>query len=176
MLEISETRDGLKPYLATADAFFSKHNCYTTPKCNKILMNGSAHLFPNPSETFCKVLEYLQEDGLLVLIQRSTYCTLPMWKALKEIYAPIPVEEFKEYLDRAGFKVTMTVEVGTTKMTKDDWYDKLRGRVFTTLGEFSDEDIEKGIRELNQSWFPDKGENDVIEIRDRIVIFTATKQ
>lgn len=169
-----ETRDGVKPYLATADAFFSQHS--TTTKCNKILINESAHLFPDPQETFYKVFEYLPEDGLLVLIQRSTCCTFPMWKALKEVIAPVSVDALKEYLDRAGFQVTVSVEVGTTNMTKHDWYDKLRRRIFTMLGEFTNEDIEKGIRELHQSWLPDKGENDVVEIRDSLAIFTATKQ
>ena len=174
MLEIVATRDGVKPRLATADSFFSQHS--TTPKYNKILINESAHLFPNPQETFYKAFEYLQEGGSLVLIQRCTLCTFPMWKALEEAFAPISVEQLMQYLERVGLQVTMTVKVGTAKMTKHDWCDKLRRRMFTILCEFTDEDIEKGIRELNQSWFPDKGENDVIEIRDRLVIFTATKQ
>ena len=174
MLRVAEKRSGVTPCLSTADDFFAKSS--TTPKCNKILINESAHLFGDPQETFRKAFEYLQEDGLLVLIQRSSSCSLPMWKDLAEVFAPLSVDALQEYLDRAGFKLTKAVEVGISRMTKRDWYDKMRRRMFTILSEFTDEDIEKGIKELDQSWFPEKDESDVVEIRDNLVFFTAKKQ
>ena len=110
------------------------------------------------------------------MIVRATESTFPMWKALKEKFAPVSEEKFKEYLDRAGFNVRMTTEVGTIKMTKHDWYGKLRNRVFSTLYEFSDEEIEEGLKELDQDWFPGKEESDVVDIRDSLVFYIATKQ
>ena len=174
MLQIAESREGLKPCLATADAFFTSGG--DMPKYNKILINESAHLFPDPQGSFCKAVKYLPVDGRLVLVTRSTQCTFPMWKAVKEKFAPVSVDKFREYLDRAGFNVQMTIEVGTTKMTKYDWYDKLRKRIFTLLHEFSDEEIEEGLKELDRDWFPGKEESDVVDIRDSLVYFTATKQ
>ena len=174
MLKVAETRDGIKTCLATADTFLSDHN--NLPKYNKVLFNECAHLFPDTQETFHKVFNYLPKDGVLVLISRSTFCTFPMWKALKDKFAPVKPEVFKQYLAGAGFKFSLTVEVGVTKMTKCDWYNKLRRRVFTTLSEFSDEEIEDGIKELDREWYPDKKESDVVEIRDSLGFYTATKQ
>lgn len=90
--------------------------------------------------------------------------------------AAISVDEFKYYLESAGFDITLTVEVGVTKMAKCDWYDKLQRRMFTTLCEFSDEQIEEGLKELDKEVFPGKRESDIVEIRDTIAYFTAAKK
>ena len=175
MLRVAETREGVQPYLTTADSFFqADHN--TQPNCNKILFNECAHLFPDTQETFRKAHEYLPADGLLLLIQRSTVCTFPMWKALKAKFAPVSVDTLRSYLEKAGFHVTVTVESGITKMSKCDWYNKLRRRIFTVLHEFSDEQIEEGLQELDKESFPGKEESDTVEIRDNLAYFTATKK
>lgn len=139
-------------------------------------MNTCVHLFPNTQETFQRAFDYLPENGLLVVIARSTKCTFPMWEALKERFTPMPLPLYKEYLERAEFKVTMAIESHTTEMAKCKWYDKVRRRIFTTLSEFSDEEIEKGTRELDQSWFHKKKEKDLVGIKDTLVFFTATKR
>ena len=69
----------------------------------------------------------------------------------------------------------MSTEIGTVEMTKLDWYDRLRKSVFSTLYEFSDEQIEEGLRELDQEWFPEKEESDLVEIKDNVVFYIATK-
>ena len=98
-----------------------------------------------------------------------------MWKALEKKFAIISIEELRTYLEDAGFKLTMFSEVGTAEMTKSDWYNKLRRRVFTVLSEFSDEEIEEGIQELDQEWLPDKKQSDVVEIKDCMDICCAAK-
>ena len=175
MLQLAKSRGGLKPCLTTADAFLTT-TTNDLPKCNKILINESAHLFPYPQNTFCKAHEYLPADGLLVVIIRATQSTFPMWRALREKFAPVSENEFQVYLEKAGFNVRMSTEVGTVEMTKLDWYDRLRKRVFSTLYEFSDEQIEEGLRELDQEWFPGKEESDLVEIRDSVVFYIAIKK
>ena len=181
MLRVAETRDGVEPYLATADSFFKQALPYTRdqPKYryNKILIIGGAHLFPDAQETFRKAYEYLPVDGVLLLIQRSSVCSIPVWQAMKENpVAGTSVDMFRSFLERAGFDVTVTIEVGMTKMSKGKWYEKLRRRIFTVLHECSDEQIEDGLRELDQEWFPGTKESDLVEIKDSLACFTATKK
>lgn len=173
MLLIAEKKEGLTPYLATADAFLTSD---LKGKYNKILMNESAHLFPDPLGTFQKAAEYLPQDGLLVLIVRARTSTFPMWKSLQEKFTVFEEDVFKEFLEKAGFTVTITSEVYTIPMTKGEWYDKLRRRVFSTLYEFSNEEIEKGLEEIDRDWFPDKTETDIVDIKDTLVYYHATKQ
>ena len=117
MLKVAETRDGIKTCLSTADTFLSDHN--NLPKYNKVLFNECAHLFPDTRETICRAYDYLPKNGVLVLISRSSFCTFPMWKVLEDHFAPVQQSDgFKQYLAIAGFKFSLTVEVGVTKMTK----------------------------------------------------------
>ena len=175
MLDVARTKDGLTTCLASADGFLSDY--LSKPRLyNKFLFNECAHLFTNRVDTFRKVYQCLPDDGVLLLMQRSTQCGFPMWKDLKERFTPASVEEFETSLTRAGFTVTMTIETGLSRMTKREWYGKLRGRIFTVLSEFSDKEIEDGIKELDQEWFPEKTEDDSVEIKDNLVCFTATKK
>ena len=176
MLEIAKVKSGLKPILATADDFLSNIDEYGMQKCNKILINESAHLFPDPQGTFYKAYEYLPEDGLLVVTVRSQP-TFPIWRSLKEKFVhKVSKDEVKTCLDKAGFNVKKTIEVGMAMMTKLDWYDRLRKRVFSTLYEFTDEQIEEGLKELDQEWFPGIKDTDPVEIKDSLTIYTATKE
>ena len=175
MLQLAKCRDGLKLCHTTADEFLTTTNP-DLPKCNKILINESAHLFPDPQSTFHKVHKYLPADGLLLVVTRATQCTFPMWRALQEKFAPVSKDEFQIYLEKAGFNVKVSIEVGTVEMTKLDWYDRLRRRIFSTLYDFSDKQIEDGLRELNREWFPEKEETDLVEIRDSLVFCVATKK
>ena len=86
------------------------------------------------------------------------------------------MDGYKDLLEDVGFEVTLSVETGTTKMTKHDWYDKLRKRMFTLFSELSDDEIEEGIKEVDQCWFNDKGNSDIVEIRDTLVYFIASKK
>ena len=173
MLQVAESRGGLKPCRATADGFFT--NTKDVPKYSKVLINESAHLFPDAEGTFREALNYLPSNGLLVMIVRATTSTFPMWASLKEKFAPISEDKFKEYLVKAGFNVQVMTEVGTVKMTKGDWYHRLRKRVFSTLYEFSDEQIEEGLKELDRDWFPGKKDTDIVVISDTLQFYVAMK-
>jgi hypothetical protein len=114
MLQLAKSRDGLKPFLTTADDFLATTNG-SMPKCNKILINDSAHLFPDPQSTFLKAYEYLPVDGLLVVIVRATQSTFPMWRALQEKFAPVSVDEFQVHLGKADLNIRTSTEVGIVK-------------------------------------------------------------
>ena len=173
MLSHAQKLEGLKPCLATADSFFRERS-KTEQNCNKILMSASGHHIPDFQGTLCRAAEYLPAGGLLVLITRGTECTFPMWKALKSRLS-YTAEEFKEPMLNAGFKVQITREVRMIRMTKGEWYDKLRKRIFSFLYDFTDKEIEEGLKELDREQFPGKEHSDTIDIKDTIVFLDATK-
>ena len=174
MLSFAEKRDGLIPFLGTADAFLAS-NDPKTQNYNKVLMNECAHLFPNPIDTFRKMADYLPEEGKLVLIVRARTSTFPMWESLREKFTVFDEESFKEMLEKAGFTVRIVQESYFIPMTKGEWYNKLRGRVFSTLYEFSDGEIEEGLKEIDRKWFPNTRDCDVVDIKDTLVYYHATK-
>ncbi len=171
MLQVAVKRDGLIGCNTTADEFFVRGHQL---KYNKILLNECAHLFPDTLSTFRKAAKYLPQDGLLVLIVRANMSTFPMWAELKKEFS-VHVNVFREFLEQAGFTVQSTMEAYTIQMTKGQWYDKLRRRVFTALHEFTDEEIEEGLKELDREWFPGKQDSDIIDIKDTVMFYSATK-
>ena len=61
-------------------------------------------------------------------------------------------------------------------MTKGEWYNKLRKRVFSTLYSFSDEEIEEGLEELDRNWFPDTTDLDIVDIKDTMVMLLINRK
>ena len=173
MLQVAEKRNGVETHLATGDQFFAE--CKPQKTYNKILISQVAHFFPDPQETFRKAFNFLPVGGIMAIVAHSSECTLPLWKAIQEKFSPKHAYNFEEFMENAGFKVTSVVEVGKAKMTKRDWYDKLRGRMFSTLDVISDEEIEEGLRELDEKWFPGKRDTDIIEVRDQLILYIAKK-
>ncbi len=170
MLQVAVERDGLIGCNATADEFFASDH---QPKYNKIVMCGSAHLFPDTLDTFRKAAEYLPQDGQLVLIERGF--GYPLWKELRKKFTARVEKDFQELLEQAGFRVQTIKEPYTIQMTKGQWYDKLRGRNLTVLYEFTDEEIQEGLKELDREWFPGKQDSDIIDIKDTMKLSIATK-
>ena len=59
-----------------------------------------------------------------------------MWRSLREKFTPASVadtDKFEEYLTTAVFAVAMKAEAGSTRMLKQEWYEKLRRRVFSSV-------------------------------------------
>ena len=174
MLHFAEKRDGLIPFLGTADEFLTNDD----PKLkhySKILMCFCAHLFPSPLDTFKKIAAYLPDEGKLVMIRRGQKCTLPLWDELLRMFTMFEIDTFKEMLEKAGFTVKLVQESYTVPMTKMEWYNKLRKRVFSSQYSFSDKEIEEGLEELDRNWFPDTTDFDIVDIKDTVVLYNVTK-
>ena len=175
MLREAEKWEGVKPYHGSADDFFSSN---LQPKCNKILISGAVHYFPDPLTTFRKAALYLPADGIMLIRNRSGEATLlPLWKSAVEKIgkgydSSIPLQTV---LEQAGFSVQVITYTYTAEMTKGEWYDKIRQRMFHVLNGFSDEQIEEGLKELDRDWFPAKKDSDVVQVDDKWICCVATK-
>ena len=175
MLREAEKWEGVKPYHGSADDFFSSN---LQPRCNKIFVSGSVHYFTDPLTTFRKAALYLPADGIMLIRNRSSEATLlPLWKSavekfLKAYDTPVPLQTV---LEQAGFSVQVITYTYTAEMTKGEWYDKIRQRMICVLNEFSDEQIEEGLKELDRDWLPAKKVSDVVQVDDRWICYIATK-
>ena len=173
MLHEAEKWEGVKSYLGTADKFFSIDH---QPKYKKILINQCAHLFPDPLATFQKAAQYLPTDGMILLIVRDKTTTFPLWKSVREQMShPEGDNTLHASLEQAGFNIQMFSEMHIVEMTKVQWYDKLRRRIFSTMADMSDEQIEEGLKELDQDWFLGKQDFDTVEINDCLLFYVVTK-
>ena len=101
-----------------------------------------------------------------------------MWESLRKKFKTFEKDLLKEMLEKAGLSVKVVQESYTVSMTKGEWYSKIRGRIFSTLHSFSDEDIEleKGLEELDRNCFPNASDSDIVDIKDTLLFYSCTKK
>ena len=78
---------------------------------------------------------------------------------------------YVDSFNQAGFSTTIDRRDYTTKGTKKFWYDLIRNRMFSTLRDFTDAEIEDGIKELEDK-YPD---TDELPLISHEVFILATK-
>ena len=171
MLLEAEKLEGVKPFHGSADDFFSSD---LPPNYNKIAVCQSVHLFPDPLGTFRKAAQCLPANATMVIMTRDNETSLPLWKSMKENYHP-GYDALKPNLQEAGFNVQILSDKYTAEMTKGELYNKFRRRVFSTMHDQSDEEIEGGLKELDRDQFPGQKNSDPVKVVDTVLVYIATK-
>ena len=171
MLLEAEKLEGVKPFHGSADDFFSSD---LPPNYNKIAVCQCVHLFPDPLGTFRKAAQGLPANAVMVIVTRDNEPTFPLWKSMREKWYP-GYHALKPNLQEAGFSVQILSDKYTVEMTKGELYNKFRRRIFSTMHDQSDEQIEDGLKEMDREWFPDLKNSDTVEVVDTFFVYIATK-
>ena len=66
MLEIAKGKDGVEPFVASAEEFFSSG--LADKPFKKVMMCSCANLFSNPKAVFASLKECLPDDGACIVI------------------------------------------------------------------------------------------------------------
>ena len=173
MLQEAEKLEGVKPFHGSADDFFSSD---LPPNYNRIIMCQSVHLLPDSLATFQKASQCLPTNATMAFVTRGKATSFPLWKEMTERFAfPEGDDVLKANLQKAGFSVQIFLFKYTTEMTKGEWYDKVRRRIFSVLHDQSDEQIEDGLKEVDREWFPAQKNTDTVEVVDTLLLYIATK-
>ena len=141
----------VKPMLATAEEFI-KHA--DVQKYNKVFFCHSAHLVPDFDATIKTLCSRLSSGSKCLLFCFDKDCNLCLWKSAQEAIIGADQMQLMTAFNKAEFTTTTcnSIVIPIT-ITKEAWYQKLRNRIFSYFRNFSDEDIEKGIAELEQTIF-----------------------
>lgn len=150
-LERAKTRHCIKPMLATAEDFV-KH--IDVQKYNKVFFCHSAHLVPDFDATIKKLRSRLSSGSRCLVFAFDKECNLLLWRTAQEAIIGADQNRLVTAFSKAEFtSTTCNTPVIPTSMTKEAWYQKLRNRIFSYFRNFSDEEIEQGIAELEQTIF-----------------------
>ena len=149
MLKKAKGKEGIDVLQATADEFAAQATLRS--KYNKMLFNHSAHHLPNPAATFrALMLEAMPQDGRCAVVYYPSKVSLLLWKAAREAFNNNARDLSKE-MTAAGMVVEVHEVEVHYKVTKSFWYKRLRGRVYSTIESMTDEQIEEGIAELENT-------------------------
>lgn len=138
----------------------------------KLLLKEVIHHI-NERELFWHNLrEALPNKGSLLIITRPQHIAFPFFDAAKEAFArnQPPHEDIVKELKKCDFSVTSSHRSHTFSLSKENWYEMLRHRFMSDLGDFSDQEIEEGILEIEE-----KHPESMITIIDHLIFITATK-
>lgn len=176
MLEGCKLRVGLNPLQATAFDFFSDRLQF---RQNKVLAVQCIHLWPNLQETFNLMYTNSPPNFKCVIVTNYSKTQRAYWKAARERFEvtvkPGEPKRVEMTLKNAGFKVEMINEIVRYTLTKAAWHFNLQNRSTACLNIFSEEEIEKGLCEIDKEFFPGASSTDQVEIRDNVAILIATK-
>lgn len=171
LLEVAKQK-ALDTLLATADEFFSSA---LACEYNKFLFCHSAHHFPDRRKTFGKAFKAIPVGSVcLLIVDDYSNLTLPLFsKALKKQSLKLKGSSLSCDLSQAGFSTEQLKGKSLYSYTKDEWYEKLRGRYRSILELFTDEEIEAGIAELEQTTLKNV---DVVQYENKYHYFVAIKE
>ena len=171
LLEIAKGK-GLDTLLATADEFFSSASAC---QYNKFLFCHSAHHFPDRRRTFGKAFKAIPVGSVcLLIVDDYANLTMPLFsKALEKQSVKLKGSNLSVDLCQIGFSTEQLNGKSLYSYTKDEWYEKLRGRYRSILELFTDEEIEAGITELEQTTLKNV---DIVQYENNYHYFIAIKE
>ena len=141
---------------------------------NKVIAKRCAHHFiPVFAKFAADMFKYLPSGGQLLVIVTDRKCSLPFFKEAADRFTVSNADpsHYINSFNEAGFTTTIDKPDYVTKVPKDFWYEFIRNRGFSTLRNFSDEELEEGIKET-EARFPDQQE---LPLTEHFVYILATK-
>ncbi|MCK9373014.1 MAG: class I SAM-dependent methyltransferase [Sulfuricurvum sp.] len=162
MLSQIEESDHLKPVHADALSF-----CTSEIRYDKILLKEMIHFVEERKALFQGIKRQLCENGRVLIVTRPKNTPLPFFTAALERFAQgqPSVESLEKELEDAGLRPFSRTEEFSFGISKERWYGMLRNRFMSNLQNFTDEEIEEGIVQLEKTFEAQT----IIAFRDRII-------
>ena len=175
MISVAMKREGITAIQATAEEFASK--AIHIHRFNKVLIAFCFHHFSDSKEMiFTKLSECLPVGGVCLIVERQKETALPFFKAALEMHQRVHANDLTPDQWSSLFAITSYEVVLEYTMTKSLWYKTLRERFTSFFRQFTDEEIEKGITELEIGVFENLKEDDKILMKDPVLIHQLVKQ
>lgn len=169
MLSQIEHTESIEPVCADALTFSER----TDIRYDKILLKEMVHFVDNRKSLFEGIGRQLSEKGRVLIVTRPQATPLPFFKAALETFAQgqPSVESIENDLKDAHITPSSFKEEFFFSMPKERWYGMLRNRFMSNLQHFTDQEIEEGILQLEQTY----GKGEMIEFRDAIIFLSGER-
>lgn len=105
--------------------------------------------FPELCQGFARCLA---PGGKVLIVTRPVVPDYPLFGAARVVWriGQPPAERYAEPLREAGLEVSIGEHAFPFQIPKADWFDLIRRRFWSTFSHFSDEQLEVGIREIDE--------------------------
>lgn len=148
MLEIAKGRQGLDTMEATFDQFIESG---IVRNYHKFVCIGCVHHFPQLPLALKRFCSLLNDGDQLLIIEEPEPA---LWDTARKAARKMSVDELEGYLKMAGFSdVKRREDMQSRVYKRDEYFDCLHNRCYSVLSIFTDEEIERGLTELNETVF-----------------------
>ncbi|MDM8548780.1 methyltransferase [Desulfobacterales bacterium HSG2] len=160
---------GVKPLCMDAHEFAEN----TSGKYDKLLLKEMVHHLTDRISLWNKLRGRMNRNGRLLIVTRPRIPPLPFFKAaLASFSAGQPTSDLlAAELGEAGFRPEVALHSYSVSFEKERWYYLLQNRFMSNLHDFTDDEIEEGITELEQTYSDEK----MIEVRDDLLFIMSLK-
>ena len=151
MLDVAAQKDGVIGVKATAEEFFSMSPVYSM---DVVLMVNCVHHFTDYNKIFSKLALAMPKKGVCMIVTCDPK-TLPYFRAAKDRYVGLEgakLQELCDVLESNGLELKMVSGATPMQLDKRVWFNCLRNRHDSGLWRFSDEELEKGLKELEAKY------------------------
>lgn len=142
-------------------------------KYDKMLIKEVVHHLGERITLWKNFKHQLSQEGMILIVTRPKNPRFPFFKAAhKKFSIGQPSSELLiQELNEAGLKTKISTFSFVINMKKEKWYNLLVKRFMSHLSEFTDEEIIKGILELEKEFW----NKDFLEIIDEHLFIIAKK-
>lgn len=143
---------------------------------DRILMKEVVHHLGEEDlkTTFRALLNKLVMDGKLVICTRPQDVEYPFFQEAHAVWRKNqpPKEYFIMLLQQSGFSVSsVSVHEYPVSLAMNLWITMIRNRFWSTFSEFDDDNIEKGITEIQEKF----GQSGFVNFSEKYVLIVAQK-
>ena len=111
---------------------------------------------------------------MCVILAGAETTSLPLWKSARENFSSNLHVEVED-LQSCGFDVRFSDVELFSQVTKEQWYWKIRNRMFSIFHSLSDEELEAGIDEINNTLLFNVKNDEEITIKHDMYCIVAMK-
>ena len=178
MQEVARQKKGVYPVVKTAEEFFS--NPQISDRFDRVLATMSAHHFVNPDAVYKGILRSLRPGGFYVQLTGTLKSSLPSFKGLKNLMSQC-FERGKEISSPLLREIGVNSNISyqefsfSAAVTKSKLYEKYRCRFLSVLQHLSDDEIEEGIRELENEYYHNVKDDELINYECTVLMTRAEK-
>jgi 2-polyprenyl-3-methyl-5-hydroxy-6-metoxy-1,4-benzoquinol methylase len=172
MLKVAAERKGVITKCQDAVTFALSSDVITY---DRILLKEVIHHIPatEMAAMYAGLRKQLASGGRIVTITRPQEVDYPLFTAAREVWRKNQhsAKQIANAIGASGLDVKCMEAVYIATMPKQNWFDMVRSRFWSTFSAFSDKELEEGIAELAAKY----ADVDTVQFDDRLIILIGTK-
>ncbi len=127
-------------------------------------------------EVYGGIYQQLDQGGILLTVTRPVIVHYPFFQAALEVWVKqtqaYTVDALVTYMKKTGFSVSEQIHHYPVQISKNQWFEMLRNRIWSTFSYFSDEELEAGITELMTKY----AQTDTLTFKEELIFIQVVKR